>query len=100
MPEEPRTNDAIHQRLDKWLWHARIVRTRVDAAALIKAGHVRVNNVRMAAPSHMVRLNDVLTIALDNRVRVVRVTGFSARRGDSCAATGLFAEMILSSPRA
>ena len=100
MQDEPRENSPAPQRLDKWLFHARIVRTRAEAAALVKAGHVRVNGARSTAPSHPVRLDDVLTIALDSRVRVVRVTGFAARRGDSHAARGLFTETIQPSPRA
>jgi ribosome-associated heat shock protein Hsp15 len=35
------------QRIDKWLWHARIVRTRSDAARLVGAGHTRVNGQRV-----------------------------------------------------
>ena len=39
------------QRIDKWLWHARMVRTRSDAAALAEAGYVRLNGKRMTAAS-------------------------------------------------
>jgi ribosome-associated heat shock protein Hsp15 len=78
------------QRLDKWLWHARIVRTRTAAAALIEAGHVRVNGSHAGGASHMVRIGDVLTVALDRAVRVLRVAGFAERRGDAAAARGLF----------
>jgi ribosome-associated heat shock protein Hsp15 len=69
------------QRIDKWLWHARVVRTRSDAAALVEAGHVRLNGKRMRAPGHAVRPGDVVTLALDRRVRVLEVEGFSERRG-------------------
>lgn len=69
------------QRIDKWLWHARIVRTRSAAAALAASGHVRVNGARVAAPAKPVRPGDVVTIALDARVRVLRVMGFALRRG-------------------
>lgn len=68
------------QRIDKWLWHARVVRTRNAAAALVANGLVRVNSNRVNAPSHPVRAGDVVTVALD-RVRVLRVVGFSERRG-------------------
>jgi ribosome-associated heat shock protein Hsp15 len=69
------------QRIDKWLWHARVVRTRNAAAALVDAGHVRLNGQRIDAPSRAVRAGDVVTIALDRSVRVLRVTGFAERRG-------------------
>lgn len=71
------------QRIDKWLWHARIVRTRSAAAALAGSGHVRVNGLRIDAPSRVVRAGDVVTVALDRAVQVLRVSGFSERRGSS-----------------
>jgi ribosome-associated heat shock protein Hsp15 len=67
-----------------------MVRTRSSAAALVEAGHVRVNGARMLAPSHLLRANDVITLALDSSVRVLRVTGFTERRGDAAAARALY----------
>jgi ribosome-associated heat shock protein Hsp15 len=81
---------AERQRIDRWLWHARIVRTRSAAAALAVAGHVRVNGVRVTAPGRDVRHGDVVTVALDGGVRVLRVRGFALRRGDSTAALQLY----------
>ena len=69
------------QRIDKWLWHARVVRTRSAAAALAASGHIRVNGERIDAPSRAVRLADVVTVALDRTVRVLKVVGFAERRG-------------------
>jgi ribosome-associated heat shock protein Hsp15 len=69
------------QRIDKWLWHARVVRTRSAAAALAVSGHVRVNGQRIDAASRSVRLGDVITIALDRTVRVLKVAAFAERRG-------------------
>ncbi len=73
-------NSGRH-RLDVWLWHARCVRTRSSAAALVKAGRIRLNGTRVTSPSHPVRLGDVLTISLDSSVKLWRVTGFIERRG-------------------
>ena len=81
------------QRLDKWLWHARVVKARTSAAALIASGHVRINGVREVAPGHQVKPGDVLTIALDHGVRVLKVIGFSERRGDAQAARVLYDEL-------
>ena len=81
------------QRLDKWLWHARAVKARTSAAALIEAGHVRINGVREKSPGHSVKLGDVLTIGLDNSVRVLKVAGFSERRGDASAARVLYEDL-------
>ncbi|WP_341989384.1 S4 domain-containing protein [Azorhizobium sp. AG788] len=71
------------QRLDRWLFHARIVRTRSAAADLLRAGHVRLDGQRVTAAAQPVRRGQVVTIALTGGVRVVRVRGFSERRGDA-----------------
>ena len=81
------------QRLDKWLWHARVVKARTSAAALVEAGHVRINGAREKAPGHAEKLGDVLTIALDHSVRILKVTGFSERRGDATAARLLYEDL-------
>ena len=81
------------QRLDKWLWHARVVKARTSAAALIESGHVRVNGVREKSPGHAVKPGDVLTIALDRGVRLMKVLGFSERRGDASAARLLYEDL-------
>ena len=81
------------QRLDKWLWHARVVKARSSAAALVEAGHVRINGVREKAPGHAVKVGDVVTIGLDNSVRVLRVVGFAERRGDATAARVLYDDL-------
>jgi ribosome-associated heat shock protein Hsp15 len=85
------------QRVDKWLWHARMVRTRSDAAALVDAGYVRLNGKRIAGPSQPVRVGDVLTLALDRSVRVLRVEGFCERRGASPAARALYRDLATGS---
>jgi ribosome-associated heat shock protein Hsp15 len=81
------------QRLDKWLWHARVVKARTSAAALVEAGHVRINGVREKAPGHGVKAGDVLMIGLDRSVRVLKVVGFSERRGDAPAARLLYEDL-------
>ena len=81
------------QRLDKWLWHARVVKTRTGAAALVEAGHVRINGVREKVRGHAVKTGDVVTIGLDGGVRVLKVVGFSERRGDASAARVLYEDL-------
>jgi ribosome-associated heat shock protein Hsp15 len=81
------------QRIDRWLWHARLVRTRGDAAALAGAGYVRVNGARVAAPSRQVRTGDVVTVALDRSVRVLKVRGFVERRGPATTAQTLYEDL-------
>lgn len=86
------------QRIDRWLWHARLVKTRSLAAALVAAGHVRLNRVRVVKPSHPVRLGDVVTAGLPGGVRVLRVEAFAERRGSATAAQALFAELTPPAP--
>jgi ribosome-associated heat shock protein Hsp15 len=81
------------QRIDRWLWHARLVRTRAAAAALASGGFVRINGTRIDAPGRMVRAGDVVTVALDRGVRVVRVMGFVERRGPACTGAALYQDL-------
>src|ERR1035437_10757085 len=89
MPAAP---GADRQRIDKWLWHARLLRTRSAAAALVAAG-VRLNGRRITAASHLVRIGDVVTLALDRSVKVVRVEGYCKKRGDAAAASALYRDL-------
>jgi ribosome-associated heat shock protein Hsp15 len=94
----PKSADASNrpsnrQRIDKWLWHARVVRTRAAAADLAAKGHVRLNGRRIAAASDKVGEGDVITLALDRAVRVLKVEGFAERRGAAGAARALYEEL-------
>ena len=81
------------QRLDKWLWHARVVKARSSAAALVEGGHVRVNGTREKSPGHGIKLGDVVTVGLGRGVRVLKVIGFDERRGNTDAARLLFEDL-------
>ncbi|HMN50711.1 MAG TPA: S4 domain-containing protein [Xanthobacteraceae bacterium] len=81
---------ALSQRLDRWLWHARVVKTRTLASTLVADGFVRVNGCRAEAPAQAVKPGDVLTIALPARVRVLKVTGILPRRADASAARHIY----------
>ena len=70
-----------------------MVKARSSAALLVEAGHVRINGGREKAPGHAVKAGDVLTIALDHSVRILKVVGFSERRGDAQAARVLYEDL-------
>lgn len=93
VPIVPKWCCLERQRLDKWLWHARVVKARTSAAALVEAGHVRVNGAREKTPGHAVKAGDVLTIGLDRTVRILKVIGFAERRGDASAARVLYVDL-------
>lgn len=86
------------QRIDKWLWHARIVKTRTLAQKIVGGGKVRVNRDKVVAPSASVRVGDVLTITLLKRILVLRILGFCERRGPASLAQTLYED--LSAPAA
>ena len=81
------------QRIDKWLWHARVVRTRTAAVELATSGLVRRNGVRVDAASRIVKTGDVLTIALDRGVRILKVLGCVERRDGSELAQTLYEDL-------
>jgi ribosome-associated heat shock protein Hsp15 len=94
-PDVPPAAARESQRIDKWMWHARLVRTRSAALALANSGYVRINGARIRAPSRIVREGDVITVALDRRVRVLKVKAFAARRGGAAAGVDLYEEIDL-----
>ncbi len=87
------TGSFDRQRIDKWLWFARVVKTRTLAKKLALSGHVRLNRVKVTNASATVRVGDVLTITLPRRVRVLRVAAFAERRGPASAAVTLYDDL-------
>jgi ribosome-associated heat shock protein Hsp15 len=83
------------QRLDKWLWFARMARTRSVAAQLVADGHVRVNSQRIVQPAKAVRPGDVLTIALERDVRLLRIVALGLRRGPYQEARQLYVDLTV-----
>jgi ribosome-associated heat shock protein Hsp15 len=81
------------QRLDKWLWFARIVKSRSLAQKLVTGGHVRVNRDKTNAPAKAVRAGDVLTVAVAGRVLVLKVLAPGTRRGPAPEAQQLYEDL-------
>lgn len=79
-------------RLDKWLWFARVVKSRTLAASLVEDGKVRLNRERTTKPSQSVRIGDVLTIAVGPRIRVLEVAAIGSRRGPASEAQTLYVD--------
>jgi ribosome-associated heat shock protein Hsp15 len=94
IPERDRADDPT-RRLDKWLWFARVAKTRTLAASLVTAGRVRVNRVKAVKPSHEVRCGDVLTIITGPQVRLLRVVAVGVRRGPPAEARALYEALSL-----
>ena len=69
------------QRIDRWMFFARLVKSRSLAAKLAQSGRVRVNGDKINQPSRVVACGDVLTITLDRKVLVLKVVAAGTRRG-------------------
>jgi ribosome-associated heat shock protein Hsp15 len=65
--------------VDSWIWSVRLARTRAAASAACRAGHVRVNGVRIK-PAHSIRANDEVRLRQDGYERVVVVVRVIAKR--------------------
>lgn len=83
------------QRVDQWLWFARIVKSRTLAQALIEGGKVRVNRTKIGKTSHRLKLGDAMTVTLGSKVRVFKVLEMGVRRGPAVEAAGLYQELTL-----
>ncbi|TPM07853.1 RNA-binding S4 domain-containing protein [Mesorhizobium sp. B2-3-11] len=81
------------QRIDKWLFFSRAVKSRSLAAKLVVAGRVRINRDKAAQASDLVKPGDVLTITLDRRIFVWKVLGAGVRRGPAEEARTLYEDM-------
>ncbi|MEM7299574.1 MAG: RNA-binding S4 domain-containing protein [Pseudomonadota bacterium] len=80
-------------RIDKWIWFARIVKSRSKAKSLIEGGKLRVNSNKIASASHAVRTGDVLTITLERSVKVLKVAELGSRRGPAPEAQALYEDL-------
>jgi ribosome-associated heat shock protein Hsp15 len=78
------------QRLDLWLFFARLAKSRSLAAKWIVNGHVRVNSLRIVTAAKPIQPGDVVTLALEREVRVVRILATGLRRGPASEAAHLF----------
>jgi ribosome-associated heat shock protein Hsp15 len=81
MKDEKQPASGSRQRIDKWLFFARMVKSRSLAQVYVQNGSVRVNGERVVQPSHGVKAGDRIEFALERRdiVLLVRLPG--ERRG-------------------
>jgi ribosome-associated heat shock protein Hsp15 len=78
-------------RVDRWLWAARLVKTRALAAEAVKGGRVHVNG-RATKPSRELRPGDRLEVTIGTVRRTVIVRGTAERRGPAREAALLYEE--------
>lgn len=81
------------QRLDKWLFFSRAVKSRTLAQKLIESGVVRVNSERTIDTDHKVGEGDVLTMTVSRRLLVWRIRDAGSRRGPAPEAALLYEDL-------
>ncbi len=87
MPAEGR------QRIDKWLFFSRAIKSRSLAARLVQMGRVRINGEKTSQAADAVKPGDVLTITLDRRILVYKVLSPGSRRGPADEARLLYEDL-------
>ena len=80
-------------RLDKWLWFARLTKSRSDAQQLCESRHLRLDGRVIDRPSAQVRAGSVVSFPRADKVVVVRVEGLAERRGPFPEARELYTDL-------
>lgn len=81
------------QRIDKWLFFARVTKSRALAAKLANAGRVKINDRTSSGADHAIGAGDVLDIHLERNVLVYKVTALGLRRGPAAEARLLYEDL-------
>ena len=79
-------------RIDKWLWAARLFKTRSLAATACDGGKVDLNDAA-AKPARLVRAGDLVRVTLPRGKRIVKVLGLAERRGPAPVARALYDDL-------
>lgn len=80
-------------RLDKWLWHARFVKTRSLATKLCQSSRIRINDREGVKAHYPVKPGDVLTFPLGRHIRVITIVALGERRGPAQQAQALYEDL-------
>ncbi|WP_339747676.1 RNA-binding S4 domain-containing protein [uncultured Maricaulis sp.] len=88
------TAETDEQRIDLWLWHARIYKTRSLATAMVAKGRIRVTanglTRRVSKPATRVRAGDTLTLLRNGSIVCLTVLALAPRRGTASQAQALY----------
>lgn len=91
--------DATSQRIDRFLWFARLTRSRSLAQTLCENGHIRMDGRRIDRAHAPVRIGTVLSLPLPAGVRVIRIDKLPVRRGPSAEAAALYSDLTCAPSR-
>ncbi|WP_291406515.1 RNA-binding S4 domain-containing protein [Devosia sp.] len=81
------------ERLDRFLFFSRAVKSRTLAQKIIESGAVRVNSERTERTDHKIGAGDVLTMSLHGKILVWRILDPGTRRGPASEAQGLYEDI-------
>jgi ribosome-associated heat shock protein Hsp15 len=81
MTDEKQPFSGSRQRIDKWLFFARMVKSRSLAQVYVQNGSVRVNGERVVQPSFGIKAGDRIELSLERRDIVLIVRSAGERRG-------------------
>jgi ribosome-associated heat shock protein Hsp15 len=84
-------------RLDRWLWAVRLTKTRPDAAAACRGGHVKVND-KPAKPATPVQPGDEIRARVNDTTRIVEVVRVIPRRVGAVDAATCFIDRTPAPP--
>jgi ribosome-associated heat shock protein Hsp15 len=87
--------EAGAMRVDRFLWWARLAKTRGDAQAIAEKGTLRIDGRRVERSSAAVRIGCVLAFPLYGKVRVVRIEQLPSRRGPPAEGRACYQELSL-----
>jgi ribosome-associated heat shock protein Hsp15 len=90
---DAREGEDATLRLDKWLWHARIFRSRSLASKFCLEGRIRIGGRVVEKAHQMVNPGDVLTFALGRAVKVLKIVALGTRRGPAPEARTLYEDL-------
>jgi len=88
-------------RIDKWLWHARFLKSRTLAGKFCVAGRVRLNDEVVTKAHVKVAVGDVLSFATGlraHKIWVVKILDLGTRRGPAVEAQGLYSDLSPPAP--
>lgn len=84
---------AAGVRLDKWLFFARVFKSRALACDRIEAGGIRVNDQPCSRPGRLIRPGDRVVVSAHGRVRALLVEDLGQRRGPATEAQALYRDL-------
>lgn len=80
-------------RLDKFLWFARLAKTRSAAQAIAASGHLRIDSRPVDRAHAAIRAGQVIAFAQGPAVRVLRIVALPVRRGPAPEARNCYTDL-------